>query len=335
MNFNEKNIQIVPPKTFKKITGTRFASILGVDRWNSPFKTWCAITRTYEEPFVDSIYTLAGKTIEPLVAKYLNDKVFLGDLITADQHYGGDAFKATWGDFFTKTPIYGGMWDAIIVEDGEITGVVEIKTTKRAEDWSNGAPINYALQGALYAYLLGVDQVHMVCSFLEDKDYEHPEQFKPDYTNTIIDSFLISERFPDFQAHIDRATQFWNDHVLTGISPEFDPTKDGEILKALRTNNVDNNDDIRLLIQRADELTALIAEVSPLEKELTKVKEAIKAKLLAEFRDNDTKVEVATESSTWTLSKSTTQSIDKAKLEADGLLHKYAKESTTYTLRRK
>ena len=50
-------IKINPPKRPKRITGTRFASILGLDRWNTPFKTWCAITRTYEEPFVDNVYT--------------------------------------------------------------------------------------------------------------------------------------------------------------------------------------------------------------------------------------------------------------------------------------
>ena len=61
--FINNTLKIEPPKKPKKITGTRFASILGLDRWNSPFKTWCAITRTYEEPFEDTIYTIAGKII--------------------------------------------------------------------------------------------------------------------------------------------------------------------------------------------------------------------------------------------------------------------------------
>ena len=49
----------------KKITGTRFAAIMGLNKWTTPFNAWCAITRTYEEPFEDTIYTVAGKTIEP------------------------------------------------------------------------------------------------------------------------------------------------------------------------------------------------------------------------------------------------------------------------------
>ena len=68
-------IQIEPPKKPKKITGARFASILGLDRWNTEFKTWCAITRTYEEPFVDNKYTIAGKVIEPKIIEYFRKGV--------------------------------------------------------------------------------------------------------------------------------------------------------------------------------------------------------------------------------------------------------------------
>lgn len=80
----------------KRITGTRFASILGLDRWSSPFKTWCAITRTYEEPFVDNKYTVAGKTIEPKVIDYLNKVYFFGALNSPTDIYGPDYFKKTW-----------------------------------------------------------------------------------------------------------------------------------------------------------------------------------------------------------------------------------------------
>lgn len=64
-------IQIEPPKKTKKITGTRFATILGLNPWSTEFEMWCAITKTYEEPFEDTIYTVAGKTIEPKQADYM------------------------------------------------------------------------------------------------------------------------------------------------------------------------------------------------------------------------------------------------------------------------
>ena len=43
-----QRIQVVPPKKPKKLTGTRFASVLGLNRWSTPFEIWCACTRTYE-----------------------------------------------------------------------------------------------------------------------------------------------------------------------------------------------------------------------------------------------------------------------------------------------
>ena len=34
-------IQIIPPKRPKKLTGTRFATILGLNPWSTPFDIWC------------------------------------------------------------------------------------------------------------------------------------------------------------------------------------------------------------------------------------------------------------------------------------------------------
>lgn len=333
MKIENRRVVIDPPKRPKKITGTRLASILGLNHWNTPFATWCAITRLYEEPFVDSVYTLAGKAIEPNIAKWLNRTVFLGDLVTADEHYGGDAFKKTWGDFFKKEKVFGGSWDAIVVEDGKITGVVEIKTTKRAEDWSKGVPEYYALQGALYAHLLGVNQVHMVCSFLEESDYEHPENFKPTSHNTIISSFLVSEKYPNFQGHLDAAMVFWKDHVLTGISPEYDEKKDAEILKQLKTNNVEGTEDLTLLLEKAEKLQKVLDSVSETEKELKGLKEKIKTQLVSHLRDTDTKAAVSTKENVWAISKGVSESVDKELLKKDGLLEKYSVVKETITLR--
>lgn len=62
---------------------------------------WCAITKTYEKPFEDTIYTAAGKAIEPKQAEYMK-KSYGMDLITPTDRYGEDYFNKTWGDFFPK-----------------------------------------------------------------------------------------------------------------------------------------------------------------------------------------------------------------------------------------
>lgn len=236
MEWLETNqVKIIPPKNPKKITGTRFASILGLNPWSTPFEIWCEITRTYEKPFLDTIYTKAGKIIEPKQIDYMKSAYYMPNLRTPTDLYGRDYFKKMYGDFFHEDKIFGGMWDSILVDKLETPEIVlEFKTTKRVEDWKGKIPEYYALQAALYAYLLRVDLVYMVASFLNDSDYHEPENYEPDHKNTNVYPFEISMHFPDFHNKINFAIEWWNKHVIQGISPVFDEKKDAEILKELR-----------------------------------------------------------------------------------------------------
>ncbi len=330
-------IQIAPPKKTKKITGTRFASILGLNVWSTPFEMWCAITKTYEEPFEDTIYTIAGKTIEPKQADYMKRSYGM-DLITPTDRYGKDYFNKTWGDFFPESKHFGGMWDFLGINDetGEVDTVLEMKTTKRIEDWQNDAPEYYALQAALYAYLLGVDNVIMVASFLEPNDYEHPEDYKPSINNTITVEFKLSERYPNFADLVAQVEKWWDEYVATGISPEYDEKKDAEILKALRTNTLAPETDIEALIAEGEglkkELDDVAASITEKEKRLKKINDLLKEHAMSQFRDGDKKVELKGKSYVWTVARSDSTTIDKDSLKADGLLEKYTKSTTTYRM---
>lgn len=329
-------IQIAPPKKTKKITGTRFATILGLNPWSTAFEMWCAITKTYEKPFEDTIYTIAGKTIEPKQAAYMK-KSYAMDIITPTDIWGKDYFNKTWGDFFPDSPHLGGMWDYLSQgEDGKVDAVLEMKTTKRAEDWENDVPEYYALQAALYAYLLGVDDVIMVASFLEENDYEDPKKFKPSAKNTITVEFKVSERYPDFAEKVAQVEKWWEDHVDTGISPEYDEKKDAEILTALRTNTLTPETDIEALVAEAEalkkELDEVAASTAEKEKRLKTINDIIKEHAMSQFRDGDKKVEVKGSVYVWTVSRSETTGIDKDALKADGLLDKYSKKSVQYRM---
>lgn len=335
--LEENRIQIAPPKKTKKITGTRFATILGLNPWSTAFEMWCAITKTYEKPFEDTIYTIAGKTIEPKQAAYMK-KSYAMDILSPTDMWGADYFNKTWGDFFPDSPHLGGMWDYLLKndEDQHIEAVLEMKTTKRAEDWENDVPEYYALQAALYAYLLGVDDVIMVASFLEEKDYEDPNKFKPSAANTITVEFKVSERYPDFTEKVAQVEQWWADYVETGISPVYDEKKDAEILAALRTNTLSPETDIEALIKEAEgikkELDEVAATTADKEKRLKTINNIIKEHAMSQFRDGDKKVEVKGSTYTWTVSRSETTGVDKDALKADGLLDKYTKKSTQYRM---
>ena len=339
--LDTKQLKIVPPKKPKKITGTRFAAIMGKNTWNTPFKTWCEITRTYEEPFEDTVYTIAGKTIEPKQAEYMRRAYFMTGLKTPTDIFGENYFKRTFGDFFKDEPIFGGMWDYLLYdESGKPTTVLEMKTTKRSEDWENDIPEYYALQAALYAYLLGVDSVMMVASFLEDKDYKAPEAFVPSSKNTIVIPFKVSERYPDFDKLIKKAEKWWKSCVEGGISPTFDEKKDADILKVLRTNTLNPETDIESVMEEAEalqeEIERVSATVADKEKRLKTLKDIIKEQAMKSFRDGDKSVALKSKRYVWAVSRTERKDIDKDALKADGLLDKYSTKSVvTYRLTNK
>jgi predicted phage-related endonuclease len=337
MKWIDCHLEVAPPKKPLKITGTRFAAILGFNKWSTPFKCWCEITRTYKEPFVDTIYTAAGKVIEPKQAEYMKTSYAMYNLKTPTDIFGEDYFKKTRGDFFGDVPILGGMWDyRLDDENDKPTAVLEMKTTKRSEDWAEDIPEYYALQAALYAYLLGVDDVIMVASFLDTKDYEHPEEFVPSANNTITVEFKVSERYPDFPRMVAAAQQWWRGYVETGISPDYDEKQDADILKALRTNEVPADTNIDALIAEAEglkaELEAVYATVADKEKRLKVVTDQIKKSLTDAFTPHAIAVEHKGGKYLWSVSKTTSSELDKDAMQADGVLQTYLKLKETFRM---
>lgn len=337
------HVEVDPPKNPLKITGTRLAAILNLNHWNSPFKAWCEITRTYKEPFTDTIYTIAGKTIEPKQAMYMKKSYAMTNIVTPEDVYGKDHFRKTKGDFFPDEPITGGMWDYLLTDkENYPTHVLEMKTTKRIEDWKDDIPEYYAIQAALYAFLLGIDNVIMVCSMLEDADYEHPEQYIPCIDNTIVRPFKVSERYPNFPLMIAQAEQWWKDHVETGISPDYDEKIDADTLKALRTNDIAPDGDISALIAEGEKLAAEIdankAEIADAEKRLKTIKDTVKRYLEGKYRDGDKTVTHTGQNYVWTVSRTESTELDTDAMKQDGIYDKYntvAKVSTRLTVAKK
>lgn len=343
MEWLENNtVKIDPPKKPKKLTATRFATILGLNPWSTPFEVWCEVTRTYQKPFEDTIYTIAGKVIEPKQAEYMKKSYFMTRLVKPADIWGEDYFKKTWGDFFPDEKVLGGMWDYLNKDkDGNITSVLEMKTTKRVEDWGKDVPEYYALQAALYAYLLKVDSVIMVASFLEDKDYEHPENFTPSAHNTITVQFKVSERYPDFEKkYVKPALNWWKKYVEKGISPEWDEKKDAEILKALRTISIDmeqeNKED---LLSEAESLKAEIdahaALIKDKEARYKTITEAFKKDCKPDLdKPGINKVEIKGSTYVWTVSKTGGgKELDTDAMKADGVYEKYLTKDKAPTVR--
>lgn len=335
----DRHIEIDPPKRPKKITATRFAAIMGLNKWNSPFQTWCEITGAYRKPFEPTKYTEAGKIIEPKQAAFMRKTYAMTNLITPEDVYGADHFNKTRGDFFPDRPVLGGMWDYLLVDDdGKVETVLEMKTTKRDEDWQDDIPEYYALQAALYAYLLGIEDVIMVMSVLRDPvDYENPDAFEPTIDNTIVRPFNLWERYPRFEDdYVMPALSWWDQHVIKGISPDYDEAVDKEYLIALKTNSLAPDTDIKAILDEAEMLTQRISDAKATyaedEKRLKKLTALIKEHAVKQFRDGDSRVELTGTHAVWRVSRSESVGVDKDALERDGLLEKYQTVSESYRI---
>ncbi len=235
-------------KKFKKITGSRLASILGKDKYTSPLKIWTIMTNIYYEE-MDETLSKTGNVIEPIIKNYVEQETG----IKFKQH---NPFQVKW-DVFKENKIFGGIPDGEPVnENGEFLykddyPMLEIKTTsidslvykhengvlrmqkdsdniplvkkekgKMSEWYKDGnivIPLNYELQLSLYMYLRNISKGIFAVGFLEKEDYAFPEKFNPKERK--IDFAWIDLQNNNFQKIIDDTTEWYNKYIITGMSP--------------------------------------------------------------------------------------------------------------------
>ncbi len=297
MNYKIKDNHIELEKLgeVKKITGTRLATILGLNAWSTAFEAWCDMTKLYAKPFEDSIYTIAGKTIEPMIIKYLNNQVFPGRVVDPETYFGKDFTKMRF-DFWPKEPIFGGMWDALIVnkKTGAPKAVIEIKTTKRAEDWQTDIPLYYKIQAMLYAKLLNVTQVVFAVAFLDESIYEDPTKFVASAKTVKVIQFDLDDTL--ISNYMADAIEWHQKFVNNLMSPDFDEKKDAEILKELRTNRVEATESIDDYLATLDEVRPILdaneREMKPYADRLKAAEDGLKKELEAKFTDQDNTVAI-------------------------------------------
>lgn len=336
---DRKHIELEqPPKQHKLLTGTRFASCLGLNPYSSPFQIWCECTKLVIPPYEETMYTKAGRIIEPLQREYVS-KTFPN--IKGPEEYFGNAYEMyRWNFFDDKFKPYGGLWDAVSTKSNgkDIAMVVEFKTANSAAKWVDGPPIYYLMQGALYAKMLGLDKLLFVASFLSPMDYAHPEEFVPNETNTTMivkklkDIVLeVDGEYLSFDELYDKGLDFWNNYVLTGISPEFDEKLDKEYLDIIRASKPSNDNDLTTMcveaIKIAKEIKSLeiSSGIKVKKDELKVLEDGIKKVMIDNNLDRCDK---------YKLKRDVKLKFNEKALEKDNkaLYNKYCEESISYTL---
>ena len=297
MNYKlvDQHVELEKIGKVKKITGTRLATILGLNAWSTSFEAWCDMTKLYKEPFEDTVYTIAGKVIEPKITKYLNDVVFTGRVVGPEDYFGKDYAKMRF-DFWPNEPIFGGMWDALILnkKTGEPRGVIEIKTTKRAEDWQADIPLYYKIQAMLYAKLLKVKKVVFAVAFLDESIYEDPTKFVASADTVKAIQFDLDDR--EIFDYMFTSLEWYKKHIATRTSPDFDEKKDADILKELRTNRVEATESIEDYLATLDEVRPIIEandrEMKVYTDRLKSAEDGLKKELETKFTDQDNTVAI-------------------------------------------
>lgn len=297
-NYSEdgKHIIIEPPKQTNKISGHRLSAVLGLNNYSTPFQAFCEITKLAKPEIEDNKYLNAGRVLEPKIIEYVAKQ--FPNVMSIEQYYGNVFEEYRYNNFKDDSKVFGGVIDAVSVKnDGKtIAMICECKTSGHPEQWRNGAiPTEYALQGALYSYLKGLDRVLFACTFLDDLDYGKPENVVVSDKNTILvvkrlDELIfdVNGEYLNIEGVMQYAEQWWKEHIETGISPEFDEKKDKEYLDIIRATDETKDNELIDVCDKALNLAIKIEELKEtsglkdLEKQLKLLETSIKNKMIEE-----------------------------------------------------
>ena len=338
----KKNIIIEPPSQRLRITGHRLSSVLGLNKYQSPFGAWAEITKLVKLSFEDNKHTIFGKAVEPKLIKYVSER--FPNVVSIEDYYGPIFKEYEYNNFKDISNVFGGVIDAVSTRDDKktIAMICECKTSSHPEQWrDNNVPVEYLLQGALYSYLMGLDRILFVCTFPKDIDYAHPDAYEVNDENTILvvkklDNMIfdINGEYLTIKDCMDRAEDWWNKYILTGISPEFDETQDKEYLDIIRKTDAVKDSSLSEICLKAFNLATEIKalKISNGIKEKEDELKLLEASIKEEMINKD-----INSCENYKLTPKTSEKFNESlfKEENEELYNKYLMETVSYTLNKK
>lgn len=234
---------------FKKITGSRLASVLDLNQYTSPARIWATMVNIYSDP-MDPTLAKVGCVIEPKVHQYVSDQLKINFL-----QY--NPAKIKW-DVFADNRYFGGIPDGEPIDDQGAflypqCPMLEIKTTsidsfvykkknnqmflqfdgdlpkikakgERYQKWFDVEgniiiPDEYKFQLGLYCYLRKVQKGLFAICFLKAEDYAHPELCDVNQREIRLVNFEVDNLM--FKKITEQAQAWYEKYILTGISPKF------------------------------------------------------------------------------------------------------------------
>lgn len=235
---------------FKKITGSRFSSILGSSEWSSDLKSWAIMVGIFKDK-MDETLSFVGNTVEPKVKTFVEE-------VLDKKYISYNPSKIQW-DIFKDNMIFGGIPDGEPINEKNMldypnSRMLEIKTTsidlliyKKIDNTlmmqkdQNNVPLvkekngglkkwinqyneitiseDYCMQLSLYLYLRNIEKGLFAIAFLKPQDYAEPKSFVPSKENVkLVELDLNGSSFED---KIIYATNWYEKHIKGCISPEI------------------------------------------------------------------------------------------------------------------
>lgn len=246
-DYLEKN-----KKLFKKITGTRFSSILNLSHYVSPFKTWTIMVNIFKD-VMDPTLVKVGNAVEPKVREYVEQQL-------GCKYLCYDPFAIKW-DVFKENKYFGGIPDGEPLNEHQRIDysqfpMLEIKTSsidsfvykkvnnalqmqkddngyplikekgQKMRSWFNNnnqiqIPVEYQYQLGLYLYLRNINKGLFAITFLRPEDYVHPENYNAnDHEIFMVNVDVIDKQ--EIAKQVRFAEEWYKKYIETGISPKMD-----------------------------------------------------------------------------------------------------------------
>jgi hypothetical protein len=348
IDHENRVIRFDKKKKPKKVTGSRFSTILGKDDYNTAFSVACEMAYLYKDD-APSKHTEAGDVLEPVIRSYVrtNAKEFLseglncsdGDVIGVEEPVPS---MMCGHDHFPDGGIFGGMVDGYVLVNGKRVAVLEIKTTNNEAKWIDaetgtrtGVPINYCYQTALYAHLSGLKKIVFAAGFLRDEHYDDLSAWSPDEENCQI---LIVDA-PDISEELLAADKWYEEYLEAGVTPEW-TEKDEEIVEYLQSAIQEPPPkDLKTLMSEYAELDkeldtyADVSEkISVIKKGMDERKEAVREYMMQMFEPGQKKRVEEEGHLKFSVTRSVRTDLDRDRMKEDGVYDKYLKEKESFTL---
>lgn len=194
------------------IGGSDIAAICNASPWTSPFALWAKKTGRIPDDYTPSEAAEWGTRLESVVLDKFEEE---HPELTVHRNVG------TWAHADREWQLANP--DALFVDAEGNWGIIEVKTSRYEDDWSQGVPAYYRTQVNWYLQTFGFAKAHVVTLFAGSKyrefqmdadsfeqatNLEQVEQFRayidkdeqPDYDGALSTYETIRELHPDIDA---------------------------------------------------------------------------------------------------------------------------------------